>query len=70
MTKNMKLVELNISIATDFLNIQTDFKDDLIEYKYLCCNKNHQHKFDENLKDWFFNTYKFSGHDNNKVVTI
>ena len=32
----------------------TDFKDDLIEYKYLCCHKNYQHKFDEKLKERFF----------------
>ena len=36
-----------------------NFKDDLIEYKCLCCNKNYQHKFDEKLKEQFFNTYKF-----------
>ena len=34
-----------------------NFKDDLIEYKCLCCNKNYQHKFDEKLKERFFNTY-------------
>ena len=28
----------------------TNFKDALIEYKCLCCNKNHQHKLDEKLK--------------------
>ena len=27
------------------------FKDDLIEYECLCCNKNNQHKFDEILKE-------------------
>ena len=30
----------------EYINI----KDDLIEYKCLCCNKNYQHKFDEKLK--------------------
>ena len=25
----------------------TNFKDDLIEYKCLCCNKNYQQKFDK-----------------------
>ena len=30
-----------------------NFKDDLIEYKRLCCNKNYQHKFDEKLKERF-----------------
>ena len=36
-----------------------NFKDNLIEYKCFCCNKNCQHKFDEKLKEWFINTYKF-----------
>ena len=48
----------------------TDFKDDLIEYKYLCCNKNYQQKFDEKLKERFFNTYKFSNHNNNKLILL
>ena len=43
---------------------------DLIEYKYLCCNKNYQQKFDEKLKERFFNTYKFSNHDNNKFILL
>ena len=34
----------------------TNFKDDLIGYKCLCCNKNYQQKFDEELKERFFNT--------------
>ena len=41
-----------------------NFKDDLIEYKCLCCNKDHQHKFDEKDK------YKFSNHDNNKFILL
>ena len=28
----------------------TNLEDDIIEYKCLCCNKNHQQTFDENLK--------------------
>ena len=32
----------------------TNFKDDLIEYKYIYCNKDYQQKFDEKLKDRFF----------------
>ena len=43
----------------------TNFKDDLIEYKCLCRNKNYQHKFDENLKERFFDPYRFSNNDNN-----
>ena len=44
----------------------TNFKDDLIKYKCLCCNKNYQHKFDKKLKERFVNTYKFFNHNNNK----
>ena len=40
------------------------FKNDLIEYKCLCNNKNYPHKFDEKLKEQFFNTYKFCNHSN------
>ena len=34
------------------------------------CNKNYQHKFDEKLKERFFNAYKFSNHDNNKLILL
>ena len=37
----------------------TNAKDDLTEYKCLCCSK----KFDENLKKRFTNTYKNANHD-------
>ena len=45
-------------------------KDDLIECKCLCCNKNYQRKFDENLKKQFTNTYKFSNQDVNKFILL
>ena len=32
----------------------TNFKDDLIEYKSLFCNQSYQQKFDEKLKERFF----------------
>ena len=48
----------------------TNFRDYLIEYKRLCCNKNYQHKFDERLKELFFNTYQFSNHNNNKFILL
>ena len=44
------------------------FTDDLIEYTCLCCSKSYQHKYDEKLKELFFNTYKFSNYDNNKFI--
>ena len=47
-----------------------NFKDGLTEYKCLCCNKNHQQKFDEKLNERFFNAYKFSNHDNNKFILL
>ena len=54
----------------DFFLEYTNFKDDLIEYKCLCCNKNYQQKFDEELKKRFLNTYKFSNHDKNKFISL
>ena len=45
-------------------------KDDLIECKCLCCNKNYQQKFDEKLKEQIFNIYKFSNHNNNKFILL
>ena len=50
MIKNVKLAELNISIATvEYMN----FKGNFIEYKGLLCNKNCQGKFDKNLNEQF-----------------
>ena len=51
----------------------TNFKDDVIEYKCLkclCCNINYQQKSDKKLKEKFFNTYKFSSSDNDKLVLL
>ena len=48
----------------------TNFTDDLIEYKCSCCNKNYRQKFDEKLKERFFNTYKFSNHGNIKFILL
>ena len=48
----------------------TNFKDDLIEYKYLCCNKTHQQKFDEKLTEPFLNAYTFSNHNKNKFILL
>ena len=48
----------------------TNFKDALIEYKCLCCNNNYQQKFDEKLKERFFNRYKFSNHYHNKFILL
>ena len=54
----------------DYFVEWTHFKDNQIEYKCLYCNKTYQHMFYENLKQRFFNTYKFSYHRNNKFVLL
>ena len=46
----------------------TNFKDNVIKYKCLSCNKNYQHKFNEKLKEKSLNTYKCFNHDNNKFI--
>ena len=48
----------------------TILKDDLIECKCLCCNKNLEKKFDENLKKRFSNTHKLSNHDIDKFILL
>ena len=48
----------------------TNFKNDLIEYKCSCYKKNHQHKFNEKVKEQFSNTYKFSNNNNNKFILL
>ena len=71
MMKNVKLVELNIKIATVYLNtLFSFFKDNLIKYKCLCCNKSYKKMFDENLKKRCFNTYKLSNHDISKFISL
>ena len=47
-----------------------NLKDDLIEYKCLCCNKNYHQQFDEKLKEQFSNKYTFSNHHNNKFILL
>ena len=48
----------------------TNSKDDLIEYKCLYYNKSYHQKCDEKLKERFFDTYKFSNHDNNTFILL
>ena len=69
MIKNVKHVEIRYKYCHCLLEY-TNFKDYLIEYKCLCCNKNYQHKFDQKLKEQFFITYKFSNRDNNKFILL
>ena len=45
-------------------------KDDLIEYKCLCCSKNYQIIFHKNLKKIYFNTYKYFNCEINKCILV
>ena len=47
-----------------------NFKDNLIEYNYLSCNKYYKKESDENLKKRFINSYKFSNHDINMFILL
>ena len=45
-------------------------KDDFIVYKYLCCNKNYQKRFDKSLRNLFSKTCKFSNNDIIKSILL
>ena len=44
--------------------------DDLIIYKCLSWTRNYQNKFDEDLKKWTVNNYKFCKHDINEFILM
>ena len=66
--KNVKLVELNINIATVFLNIRTN-KDDLIEKKYWCCKKISTQIWWTDKGTIFYNI-QILNPDNNKFISF
>ena len=41
-----------------------------MEYKCLLCNKDCQRKSNKNLKEQFFNKYKFPNRNNNKFILL
>ena len=45
-----------------------NFKGGSIEHKCLFCNNNYWQKFDEKLKEKYFNIYKFFNHDNIELI--
>ena len=45
-------------------------RDDFIEYKCFCCNKNYHKMFDEKLNKRFSNPHKFSNHNINKFILL
>ena len=53
--KKCETWEIKYKCCNCFLEY-ANFKDNLIEYKCLFCNKKYQEKFDEKLKERFFNT--------------
>ena len=66
--KNPKHEGLNTTIVSAALH--TNFKGNLIPYKYLYYNKNHQTKFDETLNEQVRYTYRFSNNDFNKFMLL
>ena len=49
-----EFIKLNVNTDTMIKNVkltEVNFKDDLIECKCLCCNKNYQQKYDGKLKE-------------------
>ena len=55
MTKKCETCGISYEACKCFLEC-TNFMADLIEYKYLYCDKNYRQMFHEKLKEWFFNT--------------
>ena len=51
--KNCETCQIKYKYCDCFLEYSV-FKDDLIEYKCLCCNKNYQQMFDRKLKEQIF----------------
>ena len=48
----------------------SNVKDDLIQCKYLCCNRNYQSKFHGNLIRRYTNTYKSFNQDISKIFIL
>ena len=56
----MRNLEITFEVCDCFLEY-TNFRDDIMECKCSCCSKDYQQ---------FFNTCKFSNHDNNKFILL
>ena len=54
--KSCGILEIKYEYCDCFIEF-TNFKVDLIKYKCLCCKKNYQQKFHENLNERFINKY-------------
>ena len=78
----MELIKLNVNTDTMIKTCGTKYKDceccleytnfneNLIKYKCLCCSNNYQKTLDENLKKQFFHTHKFSNYDVNRFILL
>ena len=47
-----------------------NFKDNFVEWRCLFYDEKFQHKLNEKLTKPFFNTNKFSKHNNNKFILL
>ena len=54
----------------DFLLKYESVKDNLINYKYLSCNKNFSNKIDEELRKIFKNKFQFFNNDINIFILL
>ena len=62
--KTFKIKFKDCECCLEYKNV----KDNFIEYKCLCCNRNYQKTSDGNLKRGFANTYRFANHDINEFI--
>ena len=67
--KKFETCKIKYKYCNGFLKYK-NFKDNLIEYKCLFCNKYCRRKFEEGLKERFFYACKFSNHDSNKFISL
>ena len=63
-----KFIKLNVNTDSVLKNVKPGELN--IEQKCLCCINNYLQKFDETLKEQFFNTYKFCNGDSNKFFFL
>ena len=54
----------------DSFSEHESFKDKLIKYKHLSCNKIYSSKIDDKLKKRLKNAFKFSHNDTNKFILL
>ena len=67
--KKCEAYEIKYRYCECFLEYK-NFKDDLLEYKSLCCNKKLSTEVCRKINRTIFNTYKFYNYDTNKFILL